>query len=508
MSDFRNRCSVTIVVWAAAFLTLAGCAVVFDAHESLDALIRAHDDAYELDEIFMASSIGGGLGLAYSLFRVRELANEVRRRNNAEARVDWAKFHDCLTGLPNRQMLNVQFAAGVAPASNRASVAYSIDLAGLEKVNDELGQSFGDAVIQATAARLSQLQPFGSVFHLGGDRFVLLGKDDGMVGSQAKKIIDTIGQPIPGLSKPIEISANVGYAVISTALENEAAIIRAAECAMYVAKKEGPNVAAKFAPEMAVARRKREQLEADLKAAINTDAIIPYYQPLVDLKTGRVVGYEALARWQRASGEFVPPSEFVPLAEEIGVIARLTQSLLLRACRDALLWPSDTILAFNVSATQLTDRQLGLRIIKILDETGLPVQRLELEVTEGAIIQDAESALFVLNNLSSCGIRIALDDFGTGYSSLSQLARYPLEKIKIDRSFIAGSQHSEKQNNILKAIISLASSLGMSIVAEGIERETEMRLLRDLGCDIGQGFFLGRPMASITGPPGVQALIS
>lgn len=502
MAYFRSRYHVAIVVWWTAFLAIAGLAVLLNAHETLDAFFLQYD-AYQLDELFVALNVGGALGLVYSLLRVRDLLEEVDRRSEAEAKVDRAKLHDCLTGLPNRQMLNLHLAGpSGGQANNEACVAYSIDLTGLKKVNDELGQSLGDAVIQTTASRLSQLEPSDLVFHLGGDRFIVLSKNIAAPDLHSDKIMQAIGQPIVEYGASIEIAANLGYAAYPCDIDNRPGLSRAAECAMYVAKKDGPNVTAAFTSAMAALTRKREKMEASLKAAINADAILPYFQPLVDLKTGAIVGYEALARWKTPSGSFVPPSEFIPLAEELGLITRLTSSLLLRACRDAASWPAETTLAFNISAAQLNDRQLGLRILKILDETGFPVHRLELEVTESAIIQDAESAHFVLDSLVRSGIRIALDDFGTGYSSLSQLAQYPFDKIKIDRSFISSSEHSEKQNQILQGIVSLGSRLGMTIVAEGIERESEMRKLTELGCDIGQGYFLGRPAANITGPPG------
>ncbi|WP_244471870.1 putative bifunctional diguanylate cyclase/phosphodiesterase [Rhizobium phaseoli] len=262
---------------------------------------------------------------------------------------------------------------------------------------------------------------------------------------------------------------------------------------MYVAKKQGRNLVKPFVPSMQDELAKRIRTEGDLRAAIRKAEIVPYYQPLVDLKANKIIGFEALARWKTASGEFIPPSEFIPVAEEAGLIVELTDQLLRRACTDALSWPSELVLSFNLSPIQLSDRLLGLRILKILGDVGLPAHRVELEVTESAIIQDAVTARIVLDDLVNAGVKIALDDFGTGFSSLSQLSSYRFDKIKIDRSFVASFETNDKQDKVIKAIIALGAGLGVAITAEGIEEESQLQRLQDLGCDIGQGYLLGRP---------------
>jgi EAL domain-containing protein (putative c-di-GMP-specific phosphodiesterase class I) len=199
-----------------------------------------------------------------------------------------------------------------------------------------------------------------------------------------------------------------------------------------------------------------------------------------------------LARWKTAEGRFIPPCDFIPVAEDAGLIVELTEQLFRRACKDAT-WPSDTILSFNVSPTQLSDRLLGLRLLKIMGEVGLPVQRLEIEITESALIQDAAVAKEVLEDLTKAGIRIALDDFGTGYSSLSQLSNYQFQKIKIDRSFIQTFETSEKQDKVVRAMVALGHGLGVQVTAEGIEEPSQLQYLQELGCDLGQGYLLGRP---------------
>lgn len=497
MLHFRNQIHLEVLSWLAAFLFLLAIALFFDAHEALDALFRSHE-TFEFDEIVTALAIAGVLGLLYSVLRLKDLAREANRRLAAEEMIGWAAFHDCLTGLPNRRMLNAE-AAGLSDAEwgYHRFTAYSIDLDGLNKVNDNLGHLRGDAVLKAIAGRLSQLQD-DSVFHLGGDRFLVLSKDPIFSDQQAhcRRILKAIGRPIAIDGIEIEIAASLGYAVFPDDAADLQTLVRSAESAMYAAKKTGQNVFGAFSSSMEVAVRNRLQMEADLKLAIRANVIVPHYQPLVDLKTRQIIGYEALARWEISPGVFVPPCDFIPIAEETGLIFDLTHRLLARACRDAMDWPAHVSLSFNISAAQLSDRLLGLKIIKALSETGLPAHRLEIEVTESAIIQDAESAQFVLASLDRAGIRIALDDFGTGHSSLSQLSSYPFHKIKIDRSFVTSFEHCEKQSKIVHAIIALGSSLGMKVTAEGIESESALSKLEALGCDIGQGYLLGRPVSA------------
>jgi diguanylate cyclase (GGDEF)-like protein len=502
MFNLRNRSRIEAFSWVFAFLTIVCLAVTLNAHEALDAFFRSHEE-YQLDEVSTAFAVAGALGLAYSVLRLKDLSAEANRRRIAEQQADIAALHDCLTGLPNRRMLDaegVRFERYKGKRSKHA--AFCIDLDGLKKVNDELGQSSGDAVLKEVARRLSQLQYDDAVFHVGGDRFVVVASASSFSTPQgyAQRIVKVICQPITIDAASVEVAVSLGFATFPSDAENFQGLVRSAECAMYFAKKVGPNVVKAFTPSMDRMMRERAQMLADLKLAIRDNTIVPHYQPLVDLKTRQVIGYEALARWEIQPGQFVSPCEFIPLAEETGLISELTNSLFSQACRDAVMWPEHIVLAFNISASQLVDRLLGLKLLQILDKTGLPGHRVELEVTESAIIQDAESASFVIGGLVQSGIKIAIDDFGTGYSSLSQLSGYQFHKLKIDRSFIASFEQCEKQDKIVKAIIALGASLGMKITAEGIEHESQFQKLAALGCDVGQGYLLGKPEAAGTLP--------
>jgi diguanylate cyclase (GGDEF)-like protein len=493
-SVHTNRAKWEAIAWLLAFATIYGAALFFDAHEELDAFFRAHED-YDLDEIFTALNIAGALGLIYSVLRMKDMSGEIQRRLRAEQNVDWIACHDPLTELPNRRYLASTLLNPQTLPSKDGTAVFSVDLDGFKKVNDLLGHDQGDRVLKVVAERLTSIFPDDNVYRFGGDEFVVVIERKGNQDLTAvgKRIVVAISKPITINGATVDIGSSVGFSRIPEDSGTLTEAIQYSDCAMYAAKKLGRNLVKAFVPVMQEALVQRIQMEADLKLAMKLNKIRPYYQPLVDLKTQQIIGYEALARWETSPGKFVPPSEFIPLAEDAGLIVELTDQLLRLACQDALSWGPETVLSFNISPVQLSDRLLGLRLLKILGEVGLPVHRLELEVTESALINDAETARGVLDDLVKSGISIALDDFGTGYSSLSQLSSYKFNKIKIDRSFVATFEDSDRQEKVVRAIIALGVGLGVKITAEGIEDETQLRRLQDLGCDIGQGYLLGRP---------------
>jgi EAL domain-containing protein (putative c-di-GMP-specific phosphodiesterase class I) len=261
---------------------------------------------------------------------------------------------------------------------------------------------------------------------------------------------------------------------------------------MYTAKADRRLKVRAFDSVMRERVRERGEMEMALKEAVRTDAVIPYYQPIIDLRTGQINGFEALARWEKSPGNFVPPMTFIELAEQSDLITELSERLLRQACQDALKWPANTILSFNISPTQLHDELLGLRILQILSESGLPPWRLEIEITESALIQDTISAEKILNDLHHAKIRVALDDFGTGYSSLGQLSKFSFDKIKIDRSFVSDPGDSLKKDKIMRAIVGLGKGLDILTTAEGIETQDQLNDLTSMGCDLGQGYLFGK----------------
>lgn len=489
-----NRAKWEAIVWLLAFALIYGTAFFFDGHEAIDALFVSQE-TYNLDEIFTALTIAGGLGLIYSVLRIKDMHREIQLRVTAEKHVDWIACHDPLTELPNRRLLEVALLKLLTLSHTQRSAIFSLDLDGFKKVNDLLGHEHGDQVLKVVAKRLCSMFPEDNVYRLGGDEFVVVVERKGNqdLSALGKRMVVAISKPIAINGATVEIGASIGFARIPEDSAFPAEAIQYSDCAMYAAKKIGRNIVKAFVPEMQEELINKIQMEADLKLAMKLGKIRPHYQPLVDLKTQEIVGYEALARWEREPGKFVSPCEFIPLAENAGLIVELTDQLFRIACQDALSWPPHTVLSFNISPVQLSDRLLGLRLLKVLGEVGLPVHRLELEVTESALINDAETARDVLDGLVKSGIKIALDDFGTGYSSLSQLSNYQFNKIKIDRKFVATFEESDRQEKVVRAIIALGIGLGVKITAEGIEDASQLRRLQDLGCDIGQGYLLGKP---------------
>ena len=320
------------------------------------------------------------------------------------------------------------------------------------------------------------------------------GKLHGTADAVAHRIIGAISTPMEIDGTSCEVGACVGIAHYPGDVEDTAALLRAADLAMYQAKRAGRNGARAYDSSLQDAASERSEQERELRLALRNKSIQPFFQPLVDLETGRIQGFEALARWTKPNGVSVPPSDFIKLAEELGLIVELSDQLLRMACQEAVRWPADIQLSFNISPAQLTDSLLGLRILKILGETGLLPSRLEIEITEGTFVRDTATALIIIRDLKRAGIRIALDDFGTGYSSMSQLASLSIDKIKIDRSFVAGSSNDERQMNIVKAIISLSRSLGLKTTAEGIEERSQLADMKALGCETGQGYLFGKAM--------------
>lgn len=489
-----NRAKWEAIVWLLAFALIYGTAFFFDGHEAIDALFVSQE-TYNLDEIFTALTIAGGLGLIYSMLRIKDMHREIQLRVTAEKHVDWIACHDPLTELPNRRLLEVALLKLLTLSHTQRSAIFSLDLDGFKKVNDLLGHEHGDQVLKVVAKRLCSMFPEDNVYRLGGDEFVVVVERKGNqdLSALGKRMVVAISKPIAINGATVEIGASIGFARIPEDSAFPAEAIQYSDCAMYAAKKIGRNIVKAFVPEMQEELINKIQMEADLKLAMKLGKIRPHYQPLVDLKTQEIVGYEALARWEREPGKFVSPCEFIPLAENAGLIVELTDQLFRIACQDALSWPPHTVLSFNISPVQLSDQLLGLRLLKVLGEVGLPVHRLELEVTESALINDAETARDVLDGLVKSGIKIALDDFGTGYSSLSQLSNYQFNKIKIDRKFVATFEESDRQEKVVRAIIALGIGLGVKITAEGIEDASQLRRLQDLGCDIGQGYLLGKP---------------
>ncbi|MGV0087526.1 putative bifunctional diguanylate cyclase/phosphodiesterase (plasmid) [Rahnella aceris] len=494
MTNFsRYYFRISLLAGVVIFLFFYFLSLAINGREYLFSFFSSYEK-YNVDELFVALVITGLLGLLHSLVQIKKMSKEIARRVEAENSVDWISSHDPTTGLPNQKMLESFFSRIERGNGDNNFAVFSVEINRFRNINDLLGYDHRNDILKLVAQRLLYLFP-DNVYKLRGDEFLILkpSKDNTDLLSLARRIVRNICTPIGINGFTFSIAANIGVARSPEDASSLIKVLQHSDCALQVAKKLGRNQVKAFSPVMQDDLQARARFEMDFKAALKNKALSSYYQPLVDLQSNTLVGFEALARWEQAPGQFIPPAQFIALAEETGAITELTEQLLRQACLDALEWPSHTFLSFNISPGQLCDKRLVLRIMTILDETGFPSDRLEIEVTESALFQDANAAGLTLKKLSDEGIKIALDDFGTGYSNLSQLCNFPFDKLKIDKSFIDTFLYNEKQDKIVRAIISLAGALNVKVTAEGIEDASQLSRLQELGCHIGQGYLLGKP---------------
>jgi len=449
------------------------------------------------DCLVMLAMISIGL-IIYGYRRLKDLSKEVRARRAAENEAQKLARHDPLTGLPNRRFFNEKLDEALQPDSGAHPIAiFMLDLDGFKTINDAHGHLVGDQALVEFTNRVSATLRPGTVFaRLGGDEFGIIATKinsrDGPEGL-ARRITGAVAEPFTTGGVSSSIGVGIGIAVTPDNGNEQDILIRRADLALYRAKAMGRSHVCFFAPDMDARVERRIRIERDLRAAIATDAVVPHYQPLVSLDGNRIIGFEALARWAN-EGETINPVEFIAIAEESGLIGELSDKLLRHACRDAREWPDDMTLAFNISPVQLHDPMLGLRILAILGQSGLRPQRLELEITESALVEHIEVAQRVIDELRGAGVRVALDDFGTGYATLSQLLSLHLDKIKIDRSFVQRLGTDPESLVIVRAVIGLANGFGLTTTAEGVENADQLACLKANGCAEGQGYLFGKAL--------------
>ena len=411
--------------------------------------------------------------------------------------------HDPLTGLPNRRVFAETLRTAVGRAA-RGSVGYAVlivDLDRFKPVNDLHGHAAGDDVLQEIATRLSSLaRKSDGVARLGGDEFgfildcVTPEEPTTAAAVLAERIIASVEKPIRVGDQSVEVGASVGIAICPTDGADPETLLRAADMAMYRAKEEGRGSYRFFNQSMEEALRGRVALEEDVRGAVAAHAIQPYYQPLMQLTENRLVGFEVLARWHHPVRGDVEPEVFIPIVEKLGLIGELTYFLLRRACLDARDWSPEITIAINVSPLHFADPLLPVKMLAILSETDFPPTRLEVEITETALVTDIKAARTTLVALQDIGIKISLDDFGTGYSSLYNLQQLHFDKIKIDRSFVLSMHSNAGSAKIVRSVINLAKSLGLPTIAEGIEHREAMQEIMHSGGEYGQGFYFGKAM--------------
>jgi diguanylate cyclase (GGDEF)-like protein len=407
--------------------------------------------------------------------------------------------HDALTGLPNRRVFadNLRKAIALSAAEGGDCAVLLVNLDRFKSVNDLYGHETGDTLLCDVAARLLALiPPHGCVSRLGGDEFAVTvaGANQRHLSVRlAQRIITSLSAPFTVGNAQVDLGATIGVAFRSQENSTPEALLRAADVAMNRAKQESRGSFQFFEDSMDRELKVRAQLKIDLRKAVANNEIRPFYQPLVSLPDRSLIGFEILARWPRAA-EMIMPDIFIPIAEDTGLLPELTFRILRQACLDGKTWPAPLKLSLNVSPTQLMDAALPQRILAILTETGFPPRRLEVEVTESAIVHNMETAQATLLSLHNMGVSIALDDFGTGYSSLSHLRMLCFDKIKIDRSFVLSMRENSDSRKLVDAILGVGKSLGLPTTAEGIETEDDAEWLAKNGCSSGQGFLFGKAM--------------
>jgi len=429
---------------------------------------------------------------------------DITERRQSDKRIAHLAHYDALTDLPNRVLFHEQLKwelACVAP-DRQLAVLY-IDIDEFKSVNDSLGHMIGDELLKALAVRLRGCVREGDfVARLGGDEFAIVRtavKTPDDVSELVTRVLDAIREPCECLGHQLTADASIGIALAPQHGSDLDQILKNADLAMYAAKAAGRRTYRFFEPDMDVQVQARRKLEMDLRQAIAEEALEVYYQPCVSLQDNRINGCEALVRWRHAERGMISPAEFIPIAEETGLINQLGEWVLATACTEATTWPDDIRLAVNVSPVQFRSGTLALRIVAALAASGLPASRLELEITEAVLIRDDEAALAILHQLRAIGVRIALDDFGTGYSSLSYLQRFPFDKIKIDRCFVNDIAEPDGSSSIVQAVVNIAAARHMTTTAEGVETQQQMELLRALGCAEMQGYLFSpaKPAADI-----------
>ena len=421
---------------------------------------------------------------------------DVTERRRAETQIAYMAHHDALTGLANRILLRERIQAALSACPDRRLAVFCLDLDRFKAVNDTLGHPVGDAVLRMAANRLNAcIRETDTVARLGGDEFAIVAAlTPPDAGALAARLVEAISRPYDLDGHRIEIGISIGIALAPEDGNDPDELLKNADLALYRAKAQGRNTHRFFEPDEDLSLTERYKLEQDLRRAIGAREFEVHYQPICSIETGRTISVEALVRWRHPLHGLILPDRFIPLAEETGLIHALGELVLRQACADAVDWPSYAKVAVNLSPLQFQSPDLAGHVAAILADSGLPADRLELEITETVLLQRSNENLRTLQELSALGISIALDDFGTGYSSLSYLRLFRFDRIKIDRSFVSEMAEMEASAAIVCAVANLGRSLDIVTVAEGVETEEQLALLRAAGCTQAQGYLLGRPI--------------
>jgi diguanylate cyclase (GGDEF)-like protein len=463
-----------------------------------DALSRANNS--------LEKNVAERTALLLGLYQ--KLRAEMAVREEADARSLYLAYHDSLTGLANRLLFKEQLENVLKDTLEgpKPVAVLFVDLDGFKAINDTLGHSIGDQLLKSIAIRIRDILPAnGRVARLGGDEFAILqisAEQPSAAIALAQQIIDAVGLPSAIEGYDVTVSASVGIAVANSDSMSAEVFLKSADIAMYSAKSDGPGNYRIFDNEMDAVVQARCALEKDMRNGIVQNDFRLFYQPLVNLQTQRVTAFEALMRWQHPERGLVSPMEFIPLAEDTGLIVRLGEWALRVACAEAMSWPDEICVSVNLSAVQFAKGDLVSTVMNALASSGLPASRLELEITESVLLEGSEHNVRILDQLHELGVRISLDDFGTGYSSIGYLRSFKFDKLKIDQSFVKDLLADEKSLAIVRAIVGLGASFGITTTAEGVETEDQRSCLNHEGCTEVQGFLYSEPL-----PPNEIALL-
>jgi diguanylate cyclase (GGDEF)-like protein/PAS domain S-box-containing protein len=440
----------------------------------------------------------------------RGIGRDITEQKLAEDNIRRLARFDTLTGLANRPSLfdHVEHAIARSRRNGRPFAVLFIDLDRFKDVNDAFGHATGDDVLRTMAQRLqAAIRAGDSAARIGGDEFVVVAEEferPEVVAEFAARLLDTLAEPVLLHGQECRVGASLGIALFPTDGEDAQMLLNRADVAMYRAKEAGRNAFAFFAGHDSPASEERMVLAASLRRAIDTEGLLLYYQPKISLRTGMMTGVEALLRWPHPERGLLLPGAFIPLAEDAGLIRRLGRWALRAACRQAREWSQQCRDAFpvsvNLSARQFTDERLVAEVSDALAASSLPARLLELEITESAMMEQPERAAEKLAELRALGVRFSVDDFGTGFSSLARLKKFPLSSVKIDRSFIGDLPHDTDDAAITTAVIAMAHSLRLAVIAEGVETAAQVRFLRERNCDEIQGFFFAKPLPAAEVP--------
>jgi diguanylate cyclase (GGDEF)-like protein len=423
---------------------------------------------------------------------------DITERREAQAKISHMALHDGLTNLPNRLFFREQMEIRFARLERGQKFAVlCFDLDQFKTVNDTLGHPFGDELLRQVSDRVRGcLREGDAIARLGGDEFAIL---QGSISQPtettalAARLIEVLGAPFDLNGHQAVIGASVGIAVAPSDADDPDQLLKNADLALYRAKKDGGRTYRFFEPEMDALMQARRALELDLRKALANGEFEIYYQPLVNLESEQICGFEALLRWHHPERGLIAPGDFIPLAEETGLIVPIGEWVLRQSCAEAATWPEDIDLAVNLSPVQFKSPHLCQLVMNALASSGLEPRRLELEITESVLLFNSEATLATLHRLRALGVRISMDDFGTGYSSLSYLRSFPFDKIKIDRSFVHDLACNPDSMAIIRAVTGLGASLGMTTTGEGVETQEELDYLKREGCTEAQGYFYSRP---------------